>query len=88
MPPFLFHVNRLAGTSGPVELENVCFINHFQQARVPILSAAQVNLIPERNIPVNFVPGEAGGTGGIRKKTPPGEENRLEQDIRAILNRS
>jgi len=44
----------------------------------------RVNLIPERNIPVVFRP----GGGEEPQKWVPGRENRLEQDIKAILNRS
>ena len=44
----------------------------------------RVNLIPERNIPVVYMPLE--GTIRVRKADP-AAENRLEQDIRALLNR-
>jgi cell division protein FtsQ len=45
----------------------------------------RVNLIPERNIPVIFRPGSAAPR---TEKSTPEPENRLEKDIRAILNRS
>ena len=44
----------------------------------------RVNLIPERNIPVVYLPGSGEGL----QKVVPRRENRLERDIKAILNRS
>jgi cell division protein FtsQ len=46
---------------------------------------AWVNLIPERNIPVKLAGSRGGGETGSEGFLP---ENRLERDIRAILNRS
>ncbi len=45
----------------------------------------RVNLIPERNIPVIFT---TGAESEPARKTAPAAENRLERDIRSILNRS
>ena len=44
----------------------------------------RVNLIPERNIPVVYLP----GGGEVPRRVVPRQENRLERDIKAILNRS
>lgn len=48
----------------------------------------RVNLIPERNIPVSFTGGGRTPAGGNVEKITPDGGNRLEQDIKAILNRS
>ena len=59
-----------------------------RHARETGRGVTRVNLIPERNIPVGFAGEHSGPTGGGPKKITPNRGNRLEQDIRSILNRS
>lgn len=59
-----------------------------QHAQTSGRAISRVNLIPERNIPVTFTGGAGDPQGRNPKKSAPGGGNRLEQDIKAILNRS
>ena len=56
-----------------------------RHARESDRAIERVNLIPERNIPVVYVPGSGAAPA---RPAAPAVENRLEQDIKAILNRS
>lgn len=56
-----------------------------QHSRETQRQMKRINLIPERNIPVIFTGGNAVAPA---PKSAPRVENRLEKDIRAILNRS